>query len=177
MDHGKVLATRASGREAADHLRAVAETPGDLIVDFSSVEVVTPPFLQELVEAVYDAIQRQQDRGRIVVAVNMNDDVLETLSFVLGRRKSAIPHRRGNEVELLEAAPHLVETLREAQQLRSFTAPQLAERLQINDDAATHRLKKLLEIGAVARQRDPDATQGVRHVYRAATSDLLTAAT
>jgi hypothetical protein len=175
-DHGKILATRERGKEAAGHLREIAEEPGDLILDFRAVEAATPPFLQEIIDSVQSIINSAGRTGRLVVAAHMNDDVAETLGFVVARKKFPIPHRTGSTVELLEGTPHLAETLREAQQLRSFTAPQLAERLKIKDDAATQRLKSLLKTGAVARERDASASRGVRDLYRAAVPELVEAA-
>jgi len=175
-DHGHVLSTRPRGRNAADHLRSVADEPADLILDFEDVEVASPPFLQEIVDAAHGLVLRDKDTGRIVLFANMNEDVAETMRYVVAKRKLSLAYREGNRIDLLEAKPHLVQTLRTAQQLRSFTAPQLAEKLDIENDTATQRLKKLLETGAVVREPDPEAKQGIRHLYRAATPDLAEAA-
>jgi DNA-binding MarR family transcriptional regulator len=172
-DHGTVLATRPLGRRAADHVRAIADEPGDLILDFEGVEVATPPFLQELVDVVHGLVLRDTGTGRIVVFANMNEDLAETMRYVVAKRKLSVAYREGNSIELLEAKPHLTETLRTAQRLRSFTAPQLADKLNIENDTATQRLKKLLETGAVVREVDPEAKQGIRHLYRAATPELV----
>jgi hypothetical protein len=171
-DRGSVLSTRPRGREAADHVRAIADDPGDLILDFAGVEVASPPFLQELVDGVHGLVVRDRETGRIVLFVNMNEDVAETMRYVLSRKKLSLAYREGDRIELLEGKPHLIDTLREAQQLRSFTAPDLARKLGIAADTATQRLRKLLETGAVVREPDAEARQGVRHLYRAATPDL-----
>ena len=171
-DHGSVLATRPLGRHAADHLRTIADEPGDVIVDFDKVEVATPPFLQELVDTAHELVRRDLTTGRIVLFANMNEDLAETMRYVVAKRKLSVAYREGNRIELLEGKPHLVETLRTAQRLKSFTAPQLAVQLKIENDTATQRLKKLLESGAVVREADPEARQGVRHLYRAATPEL-----
>lgn len=172
VDHGAVLSTRPRGRETADHLRTLASEPGDLILDFRDVEVASAPFLQELVNGVQSVIAAESDRGRIVLIANMNDDVAETLAYVVARKKFMLPYRQGDQVELLEANQQFADTLREAQRLRSFTAPQLADRLHIKPDAATQRLRKLLATGSVVREPDATAKQGLRHVYRAATAEL-----
>ena len=175
-DHGRVLSTRPRGRDAADRLRAVADEPGDLIVDFEGVEVASPPFLQEVVDAAHSLVLRDTNTGRIVLFAQMNEDVAETMRYVVAKRKLSLAYQEGGRVDLLEGTTHLLETLRTAQQLRSFTAPQLAEKLNLKSDAATHRLKKLLETGAVVRENDPDARQGIRHLYRAATPEIAEAA-
>lgn len=173
-DYGRILSTRPRGKEAAEHLRAVAEPPGDLILDFREVELSTPPFLQEVVDAVQAIIMASGKTGRIVLAVNMNEDVSETMAYVLARKKLTIAYRQGDQVELLQGSPQFAETLREAQRLKPFfTAPELADKLNINPDTAHHRLKKLLSTGAAVREQDSTARQGVRHVYRVATPELV----
>ena len=157
-DHGRVLSTRPRGREAADRVRAVADTPGDLILDFDDVEVASPPFLQEVVDTAHGLVARDKATGRIVLFANMTEDVAETMRYVVAKKKLSLAYREGDEINLLDGSRHLVDTLKAAQQLRSFTAPQLAHELKIKDDTATHRLKKLLETGAVVREEDPKAT-------------------
>jgi hypothetical protein len=176
-DFGRVLSTRDRGRETSEQLVRIADRPGDVILDFEGVEVATPPFLQELTNGIQSIIQTHPDTGRIVVVANMNDDLYETFGFVLARRKRALAYRRGERVELLEGKPHLAQTLDEAQRLRSFTAPQLAARLKIKDDTASQRLRKLLETGAVVRELDTDARQGVRHLYRTPSRELVSSGT
>lgn len=168
-DHGVVLANRRRGREVAGHLRELAESRQDIVLDFDEVDAVTPPFVQELLDAVQSAVR---DDGRLVVAANMNDDVEETLSFVLERRKATLAHRRGEEVELInEVAPHLGDLLREAQGLRRpFTVSELAEQLGVPENTLNGRLKPLLAFGAAARERDADAPRGIRYLYRVAST-------
>ena len=170
-DRGSVLASRRRGREAAAHLRQLREEPSDLILDFKDVEAVTPPFLQELLDAVQSSIN-QADRGRLVVAANLNDDVAETLALVLERRKQTLAFRRGTKVELLKPEQHLVETLREAQSLKRFTAGDLATRLDINPTAAHQRLQPLLAAGVVARDFGLTAKGRRSRVFRAASRDM-----
>lgn len=167
-DEGPLLATRDRGRELADRLRILTEEPGDIILDFEGVEAATPPFLQEVIDALHDVIYRASDTGRIVFAANLNDDLAETMAFVLNRRKTALLYRSGKMLELLGESAHLAETLAQAQKLKSFTAPELAERLDIRPSTANKRLEKLLEAGAVRRERDSSAPRGIRHIYHAA---------
>ena len=109
---------------------------------------------------------------RLVLATNMNEDVAETLTLVLERRRQSLAYQCGDIVELLnELAPHLVETLREAQRLQRFTVTELAEKLKLKPNTLHGRLKRLLESGAIARERDTDAHRGIRHRYRVVTVD------
>lgn len=173
-DHGRLLSTRPAGKKAAQALQRVARTPGDLILDFEGVEAATPPFLQEVVNAIQAVVTAGEGEGRIVMTVHLNDDVAETLRYVAARAKRGLAYAHGRQVDMLEDRPRLAETLREAQRLnRFFTAPELADRLEINADAATQRLKKLVEAGAAVREPDPDAQHGVRHRYRVAGPDVV----
>lgn len=169
-DHGPVLANRRRGREVAERLRDLSERHQDLILDFEDVEAVTPPFIQELLGAIQSVADRED--GRLVLATNMNEDVVETFALVLERRKQTLAYRRGDSVELLnKLAPHLVEILREAQHLRRFTVTDLAEKLEVKLNTLHGRLKPLLESGAIARERDAEAQRGIRHRYRVVSTD------
>jgi DNA-binding MarR family transcriptional regulator len=171
-DNGHVLATRGRGKQAAAHVREIADDDGDLILDFDEVEVASPPYLQEIVDTVHALLLRAKDTGRIVLFANMNDDVAETMRYVVARQKLSLAYQEGDHITLLEGKPHLVHTLETAQKLKSFTAPQLAEKLDIENDTATQRLKRLMETGAVVREPDPETRQGIRHLYRTATPAL-----
>ena len=166
-DYGPVLANRRRGRQVAERLRELSDQHHDVILDFRDVEAVTPPFIQELLGAV-QSVANGRDAS-LVLATNMNEDIAETMALVLERRKQTLAYQRGDTVELLnEQAPHLAEILREAQQLQRFTVTELAERLKIKPNTLHGRLKRLLESGAVARERDMDAQRGIRHRYRVA---------
>ncbi len=58
------------------------------------------------------------------------------------------------QMRLLGGSKQLKDTLREAQDLGYFTAPQLAERLALKLPNLHARLKALAEAGAVAREED-----------------------
>jgi hypothetical protein len=168
-DHGQFLSTRQAGKAAATAFQRITRNPGDVILDFAGVEAATPPYLQELFDAVTGLILASQGNGRIVLAANLNADLAETMRYVAGHAKRGVVVLHGRQLDLIEDRPHLAETLREAQRLRPFfTAPELAERLEIKPDAATQRLKQLVDLGAAERRVDPDSRRGVRHLYRVA---------
>lgn len=175
-DYGPVLGTRQRGGEVAAHLRSLAGGDDrDAVLDFAAVEVLSPIFAQELLAAVTDLLARSQGR-RLVIASNLNEDVGDALLLVLERRGGTLAYQRGDEVELLADRPHLQETLREAQRLGEFTVQRLSESLGVKNAAVSQRLKALQAAGAVARERDPSAAHGTRHLYRAATTKLVVAA-
>jgi predicted transcriptional regulator len=171
-DDGAVLASRRRGRMTSDRLRAIAAEHQDIVLDFAGVEALTPPFAQELFDAIHTIIGPGLDSGRLVVIVNANEDVLDTLKLVLESRSGTMAFRVGDQVELLsDSAPHLIELLEQAQKLRRFTAAELADSLDVALNTVHGRLKPLLESGVVGRERDPEASRGVRHVYRVVTVD------
>jgi hypothetical protein len=171
-DDGAVLAARRRGRLTSERLRALATDHKDIVLDFDGVEALTPPFAQELFDAIHAIVGPGLDSGRLVVVVNANEDVLDTLKLVLENRSGTMAFREGEQVELLsDAAPHLIELLQRAQKLRRFSAADLADSLGVAVNTVHGRLKPLLESGVVGRERDPEASRGVRHVYRVVTGD------
>ena len=88
---------------------------------------------------------------------------------VLSRRKiAAVALKADGRPEVLEDAPWMTETLRTALDLQSFSAGDLAERLQISPQAANSRLKSLTASGAVVRVRVIPEGGGKEFSYRAA---------
>lgn len=163
--HGEVLATRDLGRTVGRELQdALADAPG-LILSFAGVEVASPPFLDEMLSGVH-AVLYGGDTDKLLVLVAMNDDVRESLEMVLERRKLALATLQDRQIKLLGGSRQLQETLREAQKLGTFNAPDLAERLEVKLPALHQRLQALLETGAVSRTSESAADRG-RHVYKA----------
>lgn len=174
-DHGSVLATRNAGRKLAAHLTELIDEQPTIVLNFADVEVITPPFLDELLRVVQAQLGTSHV-GRVIVAAHLADDVRETLQLVLERYKLSLAEIRDGRVELLTSVPHLAETLQAAQDLGTeyFTAPQLAERLALKLPNANRRLGQLLEAGAIAREPDPDVERGKRYRYRTPRPDSLT---
>ncbi len=173
-DHGRVLATRNVGRKVAAHLRELIESQPSIVLNFLDVEAVTPPFLDEILRVVRAEFAVERD-GRVIVVTNLDDDVRETLQLLLDRHRLSLAELRGGRVELLTSVPYLAETLQAAQDLGTeyFTAPQLAQRLALKLPNTNQRLGQLVQAGAVARQRDPDAERGKRYRYSTPQADAL----
>jgi hypothetical protein len=173
-DHGRVLATRNAGRKVAAHLAELIEGQPSIVLNFHDVEAVTPPFLDELLRVVRAELAAKRE-GRVIVVTNLDDDVRETLQLLLDRHRLSLAELRGGRVELLTSVPYLAETLQAAQDLGTeyFTAPQLAERLALKLPNANQRLGQLVQAGAIARERDPDAERGKRYRYSAPQADTL----
>jgi DNA-binding MarR family transcriptional regulator len=162
-----LLLTRSEGRATASKLRKRMLTAADLVLDFSGVRAATPSFLDEICSEIDVGLRRHRDDGMLVVATHMRPEVVESFLYVLERHRHSLAYVTGNDLELLNASPQLIETLRAAVELGGeFTVPQLAERLALQPSTVNQRLADLLESGAVGRERDYNAERGRRYRYR-----------
>jgi hypothetical protein len=156
---GRVLGTRALGREIAELIRErTARGDRPIAVDFMGVEVASSPVLDEIARALRATIADYPDR--FVVLSNLNEDVRETLVLVLRSRDMSLATLHDDALELLGGRAHLEETLAEAQALGTFTAAELAERLKVKLPNLHHRLNELQAAGAVARVPASVGTSG-----------------
>jgi anti-anti-sigma regulatory factor len=156
---GKVLGTRALGREVVEQLREKAGLGDrDLFVDFDTVRVASSPFLDEFVCAL--RAWNADHADRFVVLANLNEDVADTLELVLQRREMALAEMtRERKLRLIGGREHLQETLDAAQRLEVFTAAELAEQLKLKLPNLHQRLVALQAAGAVVRTRPAGAPQ------------------
>ena len=162
-EFGPVLATRRAARDVIAHLEGLFTGSVALDLDFSGVEAVTSPFLDEILKAVQSEMSRNE--SSLVSASAMNEDAYETLKMVLDRDHRALTYRQADGYELVTSAPHLAETYEAAKGFVTFTTPDLAETLGLTVTAANQRLKALGEAGAVGRRPDIDAGRGRRYLY------------
>lgn len=164
--HGDVLATRATGREVGrDVADRLTESPG-ILLSFHGVDVASPAFLFELIGAIRTALLGPQTHWLLVTG--MNDDVHESAELVLERLKMVLGQLKDDQIELLGGAQHLQETIKAAQALGVFTAPDLAAELELKLPALHQRLLQLVEAGVLSREDDPTATRGKRSKFTAA---------
>jgi DNA-binding MarR family transcriptional regulator len=174
-DNGLLL-SRKDGRRVASKLRRLVVEPRPLVLDFSGITAATPSYLDELCTEIDIVLRRHRDDGMLVVATHLKDDVTESFLYILERHRHSLAYFRGDQIDLLNAPPHLVETLRAAAELGGeFTVPELAEALSVKTNAVNQRLANLLEAGAVARERDLHAERGVRYRYRIPSKQVLSA--
>jgi DNA-binding MarR family transcriptional regulator len=168
------LFSRADGRTVAAKLRRRIHEPAPLLLDFGGIRAATPSFLDEICSEIDVTLRRYRDDGMLVVATHMIEEVTESLIYILERHRHSLAYFKGEDIDLLNAPPHLVETLRAAVELGGeFTVPQLADKLSVRTNAVNQRLASLLEAGAVARERDERAERGVRYLYRTPTKGLV----
>jgi len=153
---GKILGTRALGREVAEQLRErVGEGEHDLFIDFDGVQVASSPFLDELARMLRAWNVDHPDR--FVVLTHLNEDVQDTLALVLQRREMTLAELKDKRLRLIGGREHLERTLGAAQELETFTAAELAEQLELKLPNLHQRLVALQAAGAVVRVRTPGA--------------------
>lgn len=74
---GKVLNSRSFAREAVLRARQILNgennTPGELILDFSDVDIVTPSFADEFIVG----LKKQYPQKRIIIKGTENNEVLK----------------------------------------------------------------------------------------------------
>jgi hypothetical protein len=162
-ERGTVLGTRSLGAELAAEIRSSDPAVEALVLDFSGVRVASSPLLDEIVCAARSTIADHPDR--FVVYAGLNDDVSDTLELVAERRDILLTVLRSDKLHVLGGRPHLEETLAAAQDLKRFTAPELAERLKLKLPNLHQRLLQLQAAGAVTRADDPSAQRGRRLVF------------
>jgi len=162
-DRGPVLGTRALGAEIASEVRASDPSATALILDFTGVRVASSPLLDEIVCAVRSSIADHPDR--YVVSAGLNADVLDTLELVAERRGIALAVLQDDRLHVIGGKAHLEETLAAAQELATFTAPQLAERLALKLPNLHQRLLQLQAAGVITRADDSSAERGRRLLF------------
>lgn len=166
--HGRALGTRGLGEKVASEIREAVRDAPALILDFSDVRVASSPFLDEVACAMRAAIADQ--RERYVLLANLSEDVADTMELVLKRRDASLAVLEDGRLRIFGGRPHLEETLAAAQALGTFTAAELAERLEQKLPNLHQRLVQLQAAGVLTRSEDPEARHGRRLLFE--TPDL-----
>lgn len=172
--YGRVLGTRALGVDIAADLRERTAAAGaTVVVDFAGVEVASSPVLDEIACALRGTILDHP--GRFVVLAHLNEDVRDTLDLVLERRDMTLTLLTDAELHVVGGRQHLDETLAQAVQLGTFTASELADRLELKLPNLHQRLAQLQAAGAVARVEPPGSPSRPLVFATPSADDLATA--
>ena len=90
---------------------------------------------------------------------------MDTTQLVAERRGIALAVLQADKLHVIGGKRHLEETLAAAQELGSFTAPQLAERLKLKLPNLHQRLLQLQNAGVITRTDDTSADRGRRLLF------------
>ncbi|MEN3283028.1 MAG: hypothetical protein V7607_4168 [Solirubrobacteraceae bacterium] len=172
-DGGQVLATREKGREIGRRLADRLSEVDGLLIRFDDVTVASTPFLEEALRQLQPVLRG--DERHWLLVTGHNEDVRESLEIVLDRAKMYLASLDGDALELLGATSQLLETLEEAQREGTFTAPDLAERLEMKLPAVHQRLNLLVQAGVLARETGANAARGKTGTYKVAPAEELRA--
>ncbi|MBT2530431.1 DUF4325 domain-containing protein [Streptomyces sp. ISL-99] len=160
-EHGTFLATRTKGADARrtleEELRAAAPVVM-LTIDFSGVQAMTNSFIDEFLGKFYLLLTAGDSTLEGVQLTGLDDETREGVAVCLERRKSIAVD--GDTHGLLGDTAILADTYAQARRLRLFRAAQLAEALEISLPNANNRLKKLVEAGALHRERSGGPERG-----------------
>ncbi len=164
--YGAILGRRDVGREIGADVLRIVHGNASVILDFNGVDVIAPSCFEEIYRPLRGLFDPPSEEPRVLVVLGLDEDVRATVEMVLERHKAAIAELKDHDLDLLTSVPHLADTLAMAKQLGQFTAPELAERMDLKLPNANSRLTRLVASGALEREPDPDAGRGKRFRYR-----------
>ena len=163
------FATRALATEIrVDLSHHMTAQGGDdvLEIDLSDVEAMTISFADELIAKLAAERRIFGNDDTFFLISGASPEVAETIEVALDRRGLFVVHRQPDGVQvLLAGGAHLAETYRIAQELRRFTAKDVADALGLTVPAANNRIKLLAQAGAVTRVRHDPAGGGKQFIY------------
>lgn len=160
-DFGSFLFTRDVGIEARSSLEGELRDSGPvglLTIDFTGVDAMTNTFTDEFLGKFYVALAAGDSSADGVELAGLNDETRDAVTVCLERRKQIAVDAATHD--LLGDASVLLDTYHQARQLGAFRASALSEALQISLTNANNRLKRLVEAGALKRERSTALERG-----------------
>lgn len=165
------LLLRGYGQRAYPLLaRAMEAIPSHhtFTLDFAGVSVMDTSFAEETVlHLALDLIKGEfGDRFMLLdqVSAATIDNIEATIAW--RRAKVALPLREGGKIRLVgHIEPNLLEVWRLATEVDTLTARELADRLHLEINTASMRLRKLYDARLVDRKEEVSAS-GRQHVYK-----------
>ena len=171
--HGSFLATRDSGAETRYELEARVRQAAPVAMlrsAFHGGEALTYSFAEELIGSVYVQLAAGDVQADGVELVGLNEETRDAVTVCLERRKRLAVD--GDEQVLVGDATVLAETYDIVRRLEEFRATEVADALGISVPNANNRLKRLVEAGAIRRDRSTGPEHGGKEfVYSVPTTD------
>jgi DNA-binding transcriptional ArsR family regulator len=160
-------------REAGESVRSLLEKSlasahsGDVVeVSFVKVTAMTMSFTDEFLGKLLTSRAAGDLPDVALVLTGLTEETSNEIDVCLERRGAAIAWQDDGEVILLGGEKHLRETFAVAAKRGTFRASDLADDLKLRPQNVNNRLKKLVDDGALIRdRRDPDRG-GREFIYR-----------
>lgn len=172
---GQFLVSRMHGAQARarlEHLLETTTSAGQLAIDFHDVEAMTNSYADELIGKFYVSLAAGDVAASRVLLVGLNEETRDAITICLERRKLAALD--GDEDVLLGQAAAIEDTYAQARSLGEFKASALAEAMGITLTNANNRLKRLVEAGAIQRERaDSPERGGKEFTYRVSSTSSV----
>lgn len=166
-------ASRAQGREGRARLDdLLADSRGlDLTIDFAGVTAMTISFADEFLGKFLATLDAASHDMTVCVS-GLNAENAETVEVCLERRdRPVVVANDAGQRELLGDVL-LQETYRAAATRASIRAADLAESLSISPQNVNNRLKRLVAVGALRKERNVGAARGGKEfLYSTAAPD------
>jgi hypothetical protein len=169
---GPLAATRARGLQYRQELeRCLAAVPADeaVVVSFQAVKAMTGSFTDEFLGKLLVARAAGLTGRAPIILTGLTEETAEEVDLCLERRKTVAVWGDGHMIRLLGGDAMLKQTFAAAALRREFRASDLATDLRTTQQNINNRLKRLLEAGALLRDRQDPAAGGREFLYRTPT--------
>ena len=164
----------ATRKRLEDELARCAPTDA-LVIDFRDIEAMSNSYADELIGKFYVALAAGDVAASTVRLAGLNEETRDAISVCLERRKlAAVDADLGT---LIGQAAAIEDTYIRAVQLGEFRAGDIAEAMEISLTNANNRLKRLVDAGALHRERTSSPEHGGKEfTYRVPQLEATTSA-
>jgi len=169
---GPLASTRARGlqyRQQLEHILADVPADEDVIVSFQNVKAMTGSFTDEFLGKLLVARAAGLTGRAPIILTGLTEETAWEVDLCLERRKTVAVWADGTTIRLLGGDEMLKQTFTAAALRGEFRASDLATDLRTSQQNVNNRLKRLLDAGAVLRDRQDPAAGGREFLYRVPT--------
>jgi len=169
---GPLASTRARGlqyRQKLEDILADIPADDDVIVSFQNVKAMTGSFTDEFLGKLLVARAAGLTGRAPIILTGLTEETAWEVDLCLERRKTVAVWADGTTMRLLGGDEMLKETFTAAVLRGEFRASDLATDLRTSQQNVNNRLKRLLDAGAVLRDRQDPAAGGREFLYRVPT--------
>jgi hypothetical protein len=166
---GPVASTRARGlqyRQELEQLLAAVPPDDVVVISFGAVSAMTGSFTDEFLGKLLVARAVGLTGRAPILLTGLTDETAEEVDQSLERRRTAAVWVENGTAKLLGGDQALKQTFAAGARRGTFRASELANDLGTTQQNMNNRLKRLLEAGALLRDRQDPTTGGREFLYR-----------